>query len=209
MANPMNNLKLLKEDMEKKDYLIYLFEFPFEKVNYLVYIKRLTPEVKKTRKELEYYSSLLIFKKVNNPSDTFTTFANTSSFKRSAKDIREYFNINYHTDFKLLFKTLYNAFGQSIPQSIEKAPTDSQKEDLARALYVNTDDEDKVYCKAIKHNALGKYRSQENAEKTKLLRSDLFEKYGDDPKISFIYSADPKENKSIHEIEIRYVRNNK
>ena len=36
-----------------------------------------------------------------------------------------------------------------------------------------------------------------------------FGKYGDDPKISFIYSADPKENKSIHEIEIRYVRNNK
>lgn len=209
MPNAMNNLKLLKEDMEKKDYLIYLFEFPFENVNYVVYIKRLTFEDKKARKDLEYYSVLLIFKKVNDPSDTFTTFANTTSFKRSPKDIREYFNINYHTDFKLLFKTLYDAFGRSIPKSIEKAPTDSQKEDLARALYVNTDNEDKVYCMSMKHNSPGEYRSPENSEKTKLLRPDLFEKYGDDPKISFNYSSDPKNNNSMDEIEMRYIQNNK
>lgn len=205
----MNNLKLLKEDMESKDHLIYLFPFKFEKTEYTVYIKRLTSEEKKLKKGLEYYSVLLLFTKVNDPTQTFTTYANSTSFKRSMKDIREYFSIAYHTDFKLMFKTLYNAFGKSIPQSINKTPTESQKEDMARALYINTEHENYIYCMSIQHNAPGRYRTEENGEKTKLLRPELYRKYSADPKISFVYSPDPVDNNSMHVIEINNARNNK
>ena len=206
---PMSNIKVLKANMLENDYLIDMFLFSFQKQQYSVYIKLLTPTDKEDSKNLKYYSVKLIFKKVDNMDDSFVTYANSRRFSRDIKDIREYFNINYHTNYTLLLKDFYSEFGQAIPTVASVRHTHQEKQDLAKALYVESEEADRLYCKRVRHNPIGEKRSEENSAKTKLLRPSLYDIFGDDPRISFVYFDDPALEKSDNQIELDFAKRNK
>lgn len=205
---PMSNIKVLKANMLKKDYLIDVFLFSFQRQQYSVYIKLITPKDKEESKGLKYYSVKLIFKKINNMDDYFITYANSKGFRRNIKDIREYFNINYHTNYTLLLNDFYSKFGQAIPTEASIKHTEEEERNLAKTLYIESEEADRLYCNKVRHNPPGHKRSEENSAKTKLLRPSLYDMFGADPRISFVYYADASLSKSDNQIELDFAKRN-
>lgn len=72
----------------------------------------------------------------------------------------------------------------------------------------DSQDPNKIYCMGMINNTDGKTRTQFNAEKTKIYRPKLFNRYKNDDTISFRYSKNPADEKSDAEIISQWTRNN-
>lgn len=69
---------------------------------------------------------------------------------------------------------------------------DTEKAAMVRSLSKSdSEDPNKIYCNKVKRNAEGGQRSPFNADKTKLLRSSLFEHFRNEANVSFCYYDDP------------------
>lgn len=71
-----------------------------------------------------------------------------------------------------------------------------EKQAMVKSLSISdSEDPQKIYCTRVRRNPEGQKRSEFNADKTKLLRKDLFEYFKGDESISFSYSTEQiKEN---------------
>ena len=105
--------------------------------------------------------------------------------KTEVKEIRAFFELPYGTYKELKFSELYGKSNNSIPLEACLNNREKYKNELYEALYDRTKKEDRLYCYDMRKLAVGKHRTKENSEKTKLLRPSLFEKYKEDTTISF------------------------
>lgn len=77
-----------------------------------------------------------------------------------------------------------------------KTLTDFEKGVIVRSLSISdSEDPNKIYCIGVRRNPEGKFRSEFNSDKTKVLRKTLYDKFADDHSISFCYSADQTKEK--------------
>lgn len=189
----LGNLKLLKEDMENKGWTICTFTFRYKSIDYIVLVKRFVGG----EKRIDRYALVkLEFMKETNLDDPLIVEANSRKLIIDAKTLREYFGIEYAPNLGNILQQFTERLGGCIPTEIKLQTSVLEKQAMLRSLSKSdSEDPNKIYCTGVKRNPEGKNRSEFNADKTKLLRKNLFKYYKDDCSISFCYSADStKEN---------------
>lgn len=208
-TNVLINLKHLKKDMEKLDWTICSFIFEYKQVKYIVLVKRFVG----SDKRIDQYALVkLHFMKEDDLSYELICEANSLKLLLSAKEIREYFGIAYRHNLGDILKQFTESLAACIPSKVTNLECVSEIEKIAMVNSLNKsdcEDPSKIYCKNVMRNCDGKKRSEFNADKTKILRKQLFDYFKDDKTISFCYSNDPCMEKSDEEILKKFAENNK
>ena len=184
----LENLRLLKAEMEKNDWIICSFLFTYKRTKYVVLVKRFTIKEKKKDK---YALVKLQFINTNKLSESLLVEANSNRLIIEAKILRKFFNIEYGKNLGDILKQFTQYFGNSIPLQMPKEYSEIEKRSMVISLSKSdSEDPNKVFCFNIKRNPDGSQRTQYNSDKTKILRPKLFKIFSDDKNISFLYSAD-------------------
>lgn len=111
---------------------------------------------------------------------------------------RRFFGIKYSENLGNILNQFTYRLGQSVPKTMPdmKTLTDFEKGAIVRSLSISdSEDPNKIYCIGVRRNPEGKFRSEFNSDKTKVLRKTLYDKFADDHSISFCYSADQTKEK--------------
>lgn len=198
--NSLVNLKELKEDMAKKDWSICSFVFRYKSIEYIVLVKRF---VGLEKRKNEYALVKLHFMKATNLKHELQIEANSKQLIVDAKELREYFEIEYSKNLGDIINQFTTRLGESIPTIIPDKNQTSEleiKSILTSLSHSDSEDPDKIYCTGIRRNPSGQKRSYYNADKTKWLREDLYKKFANDKSISFCYSKDKEQEKNDSDI---------
>lgn len=186
----LDNLKELKTDMVNKGWTICSFIFKYKEIEYIVLVKRF---VGTEKRENQYALVKLHFMKSADLSDDMEVEANSNRLLIDAQMLREYFGIKYADNLGDILKQFTERLGNAIPKTIPDVISDIERTAMVRSLSKSdSEDPNKIYCNKVKRNPNGGQRSEFNADKTKLLRTSLFEYFRNEPSISFCYYADPE-----------------
>lgn len=183
----LENLRTLRKDMINKGWTICSFIFMYRGMEYIVLVKIF---VDKEKKVSQYALVKLHFMKSKKLNDELQVEANSKGLIIDAKELREYFGIPYKEDVGDIIKSFTKCLGSAIPSIMPDIFSDKEKDAMVKSLS-NSDSEDpnKIYCTGVKRNPEGNKRSKFNEDKTKLLRSILYEYFRNDTSISFCYST--------------------
>ena len=120
----LENLKLLKVDMEKHDWIISSFLFFYKSVEYIVLAKRF---LRKETKKNPYALFEIQFMQSDNLSNDLVCEANSRQLFMDVKAVREYFGIEYVTNLGDILKEFTKYFGQCVPAHVRRKITDLEK----------------------------------------------------------------------------------
>ena len=186
---PLSNLKELRDNMEEKGWTICSFLFKYKGIEYIVLVKRF---VGIEKKKDQYALVKLHFMKSNDLSDDLQVEANIRGLIIKARVLREYFGIEYQKNLGNILKQFAERLGNEIPKDVPKYFSDIETTAMVRSLSKSdSEDPNKIYCNKVRRNPSGGRRSEFNADKTKLLRPELFKYFSNEPNISFCYYSDP------------------
>lgn len=191
----LENLKYLKEDMRNKGWSICDFIFEYKGVEYIVLVKRFVGAEKRTNK---YALVKLHFMKSNNLQDDLQVEANSNNLLIETKKLRAYFDIEYSENLGDILRQFSERLGKAIPKVMPDISCATRLEKNAMVYSLSRSDSEnpkKIYCTGVKRNPRGQSRSDFNADKTKILRADLYNTFSNDSSISFCYSADINKEK--------------
>jgi hypothetical protein len=189
----LENLKLLKDDMVDNKWTICSFIFNYREIEYIVLVKRF---VGRERRISTYALVKLNFMKTTDLNDDLEVEANSNGLIIKAKDLRQYFGIEYQENFGDILRQFTECLGNVIPLFVPDIVSTIEKRAMVLSLSKSdAEDPNRIYCTNVKRNPNGGQRSEFNSDKTKLLRKSLFEHFSNHSEISFCYSLDrTKEN---------------
>jgi hypothetical protein len=198
------HLKLLKSDMEKKEWVIDSFLFKYKQQEFVVLVK-LYPEASRKPK---YALTELEFLKKNDFNDSLIVPANSVKLLVDAKTLRNYFGIDFNENLGSILQQFNNYLAEFIPSYKKEHKSSIEKEAVLNSLSrSDADDPSKVYCYGVKRNGIradGTYgeRSPYNDNKARLLRETLYNKLNcfHEKHISFCFSNNPDHEKEDNEI---------
>lgn len=202
----LENLRLLKAEMEKNDWIICSFLFSYKRIEYAVLVNRFT---EKEKKKDRYALVKLQFIDINKPSKSLVVEANSKCLIIDTKILRAFFNIEYGENLGDILKQFTQYLGNNIPLQIPKEYSEIEKRLMVISLSKSdSEDPDKVFCFNIKRNPNGGRRTQYNSDKTKILRPNLFKFFSNDTNISFLYSSDRLKEKDDNYILKNFAKHN-
>ena len=209
MGNVFNNLKLLKQDMENKKWIVDSFYFQFKEYNYIVLVKLLNEYEERPK----YTLLKLEFLRVGNFEHNLLVCANSMKLFIDVKPLRKYFGIEYSENLGDVLSQFNNQLAKFIPTEVKEDKTELQKDAMIISLS-KSDSEDprKKYCFAVKRNSkkddgeLGQ-RSHYNDNKTRLYRPSLYARLSADTNLSFRYSMNPSDEKTDEVIIANWTKN--
>ena len=202
----LENLRLLKAEMEKNDWIICSFLFSYKRIEYAVLVNRFT---EKEKKKDRYALVKLQFIDINKPSKSLVVEANSKCLIIDTKTLRAFFNIEYGENLGDILKQFTQYLGNNIPLQILKEYSEIEKRLMVISLSKSdSEDPDKVFCFNIKRNPNGGRRTQYNSDKTKILRPNLFKFFSNDTNISFLYSSDRLKEKDDNYILKNFAKYN-
>lgn len=202
----LQNLKLLKKDMEKLGWTISSFIFCYKQIEYIVLVKRFVGNELRSDK---FALVKLHFMRSNDLSNDLICEANSFRLLIDPKAMREYFRIEYAENLGDILRQFTEYFGRCIPTKVPEHISEVEKISMLNSLSLSdAEDPRKRYCKNVKRNTNGKKRSEFNSDKAKLLRKELFEYFKDDKTVSFCFSIYPEKENDDAEILKKFARNN-
>lgn len=196
--NIFENFRLLKSDMEAKGWVIEAFSFNYRNVDYVVLVKLYQDhEVKVNR-----YALLKVeFLKANDLDDNLIVEANVRELFTDARELREYFGIEWAENLGSILRQFNVNFSQFIPDKVDFLKSNLFKTAMIKSLSESdSEDPNKIYCYGVRRNPDNGTRSIFNDNKSRLLRSKLYEKLKGDNTVSFCYSPNSEREKSDAEI---------
>ncbi|MBZ7982377.1 hypothetical protein AVBRAN12640_07495 [Campylobacter sp. RM12640] len=200
----LQNLKLLKEDMELKDWIISSFLFSYNGSDYVVLVKRFTIELPKRNK---YALVRLIFLDSDDTNRILELEANSKEFligdegMVSITEFRDYFGIKYQDKLFDFMGYFYEYISRFIPTKVRENLENIERNCLLNSLNgFNNDEAGKIYPLSIKRNSDNGQRSIYNDNKTRILNPSLYKLVCEDKNISFCYTNDINRRKTNEEI---------
>lgn len=210
VAHVFENLKLLKQNMKAKGWVIDSFRFRYKQQNYIVLVKLL----EKDEKYPKYALVKLEFLNENDFSDILAVYANSVKLLTDPQTLREYFGIEYSNNLGEILFQFAKTLSEFIPTEVIEGKSEDQKEVMCDSLS-KSDSEDprKKYCFSVRRNPVKEngergQRSLFNDNKTRLYRPGLYERLGGDPNLSFRYSMNP-DDKETDEVIVAKWNDNK
>lgn len=196
--NVLENLRILKKDMESNGWVIDAFLFNFKAVDYIVLVKLY--DANDTSRP-EYALLELEFLKKNNILDNLVAPANTTKLMITPQELRTYFGIEWSENLHDILGQFYEYLSGFIPLSAGLHRTKEIDVVVVESLSKSdSQDPRKIYCFSAKRNSNKRNRSQYNDNKTRILRPVLYSKLSGDPQVSFNYSLEESKEKSDSEI---------
>lgn len=185
--------------MREKGWTIDSFCFPFNGVNYIVLVILYLPGEKVDK----YALVKLDFLHPKDFKHHLLVPANSKRLIADDQELRIFFRLPERKYPGNALRTLTNQLGYYTPAKVKVTKPQTEKEAIIHKLNdLNGDDTEKLYCFAVKRNPVlidretnesrQLKRSACNDQKTKMLRSSLYEKLGMDDTISFCYTTDPE-----------------
>lgn len=193
-----NNLRDLVSDMKEHCWVIDLFEFKFNNINYFVFVRLYLDGENKPK----YSLAKIIFMDREDRDRTLMLHANSSDFLSeyfNVKEFREYFRIPYvEGGVGDAIRNFKEIFGNVIPQMVRNK---SQEQKIEIANYIDSEkkrNQGIFLSHVIRLN--GRYRSGFTDNKARLLRPDVYRHFADDPTITFAFFVDQEHEHSEEEI---------
>ena len=169
----LENLKQLKDDMVNKKWTICSFLFTYKTVEYIVLVKRFVGFEKRVN---QFALVKLHFMKSSNLKDDIQIEANSGGLLIGAKELREYFGIEFNYNLGDILKEFTDRLGRAVPAYMQEHVSKIEKNAMIYSLSrSDSEDPDKIYCNKVRRNPSGGKRSEFNSDKTKLLRKSLYE----------------------------------
>lgn len=194
----LTNLRLLRNDMLGKGWVISSFLFKYKSIEYIVLVHLFDDKHKKRN---PYALVLLEFLEKNDLAHELKVEANSNSLLLSAKELRNYFGIKYSLNLGNILTQFTNILNKSIPTVANERLSEEQKQAMSASLSrSDSEDPNKKYCFGVRRNPIGYSRSNFNDNKTRLLRPSLYNYFKDDETISFCFSSQVQDEKSNSEI---------
>lgn len=204
------NIKELRDNMKLNGWIIHAFLFTYKKVNYDVLITRYVDDEPKP----PYAIAKIKFYK-EDTGDVLACVAFATSLGITTPELCAFFGIeNTHRHPRGIFIQFYEYLNPLVPTEVIPPMKSRLQNRIVRELASHgQEDEDKIYLKAVKRNHRDgdkQYkRTVYNDNKTRLLRPDVYEIFKNEKTISFVYSINPDEAKSIQEIRAQFARGEK
>ena len=207
MRRPLQNLHLLKTDMEKKGWMIDSFKFRYKRINYIVLVILFSRDEPKDK----YALVQLDFLNAANFNHHLLVSANAGGIMLSAEELRMFFGIRYAENLGDILQQFTELLGFHVPEKVSASKTKIEKQAVAHKItQTGCEEPDKIYCYTVKRNPViidtktgekkQAKRTPENDSKTRMLRRTLYERLGKDDSISFCYSDDPAMSRTDEEI---------
>jgi len=184
----MDNMVLLLKNLRDNGWHITAFPFSFKNIDYIV----LFEDIDNLKLVANGNIVRLTFIDTTDADHVLEVKANPNRFDIGAKQLREFFGIEYSENLGDIFRQFYERFGAIIPRIRPLTLSTAEKNAAIQRLNRNDNDNDNAMCcYAARRNGVydGKqhYRTPFNSDKTKLLRETLYERLGGDDTISFCY----------------------
>lgn len=196
--NILENLRVLKSDMESNGWVIDAFPFTFKAIDYIVLVKLYDANDVNRPK---YALLELEFLKKSNISDNLVAPANTTKLLITPQELRTYFGIEWSANLGDILSQFYEYLSKYIPLSVGLHRTQAIDVAMVDSLSKSdSQDPRKIYCFSAKRNPNEGHRTQYNDNKTRILRPVLYSKLSSDPNVSFNYSLEISKEKSDSEI---------
>ena len=207
MRRPLQNLHLLKADMEKKGWVIDSFKFRYKQINYIVLVILFAPDEPREK----YALVQLDFLDATNFERHLLCFANAGGLMQPAEIIRNFFHIDYAPNLGDILQQFTELVGFHVPEKVTASKAKIEKQAIAHKMAkTGCEEPDKIYCYTVKRNPIivdvktgekkQTKRTEENDSKTRMLRRTLYDRLGKDASISFCYSDDPAMSRTDEEI---------
>jgi hypothetical protein len=205
---PLENLKIIRDELKKRNWAVDVFLFQYKKQEYIVLVKVYSEREKKDSK---YAIVKLEFIKKRGRNENFCTYADLYKIHISdMKSFRKFFGIEYKENLGDVIQQFTQQFSTFIPNQLIVDKEIDLKSSITE--YLNKTDMDSskgIYCIGVKRNGTKKdgtsgQRSPENNQKAAIFRPELFEKLKDDTTISFCFSEDPSRQKTDEDILLRW-----
>lgn len=202
------NMRELIEDMRNKNWIIDSFIFNYNEVACVVIIQLYQDDDKKPDK---FARAEVRFRKQSKMSQilkAYTNYSNISFFK--AIDFYEFFNIK-RSDSSISARQVFDDFSsyfmRCVPthKLIEK---DNLIEEQAILLEFDKTQTKGRYCYGLMENTGERNRQHANSMKAEMLRSELYEEFNADTRLSFCFSEDAEREKTDDEIRIDFANRN-
>ena len=181
---PLENLRIIRDELKKRNWAVDAFQFQFKKQEFVVIVKVLSDREKKANK---YAVVNLEFIKIGNGNDSYCAYA----------DITKQF-IDYFSTF--------------IPNRVNKIKEPIVNDAINN--YLNNKEAGiGQYCFDFRRNGMKKdgtpkKRRPENNQKAESRRPNLFEKLKDYTEFSFCFSEDPLKVETDEDIYRRWASRN-
>lgn len=200
--NALENIGLLRRDMERKGWVIDSFLFKYKGTEYIVLVKLYEPSERKPK----YASVKLEFLKSAHITDSLEVPANRKELMIETKKLLIYFGIKPESNNTNILLEFSKYLGKCIPTAVLSKKNEAQTKAMVLSLCKSdSENPDKVYCNKVRRNpnradgSPGK-RSVYNDNVTRIRRPNLYEKLHTDPSLSFCYYDDPSRHKEDGEI---------
>lgn len=194
---PMENLKALRDDMRDREWVITCFPFSYNEGQYFVFVKRYIPDgsgPKLALVELCFADRADLNRILVVPANSRRLLPdNLAAF-------RNYFRVSWVENPGNFLKQFAERLGTHIPDHVRRLSVAEREAVRERLLDSDSEDPNRVYCTGILRNRTGATRTVYNAQKTRMLRPELFTKWEDDPTVSFCYSTDRADCRTDDEI---------
>lgn len=201
----LTNLKLLKNDMAEKGWVISSFLFKYKSIEYIVLIHLFDD---KHKKKSPYALVLLEFIEKGNLSHELRVEVNSNGLLLGAKELRNYFGIEYSPNLGDILSQFTDILNRFVPTVANENLSEEQRKVMSASLSESdSENPNKKYCFGVKRNPRGYIRSQFNDNKTRLLRPDIYRRFKDDETISFCFSSNPQDEKTDLEIIEAFSKN--
>ncbi|EKS8376089.1 TPA: hypothetical protein QC285_002506 [Bacillus cereus] len=205
------NLKLIRDELKKRDWAVDAFLFHYKKREYIVLVKVYS---KGETKDSPYAIVKLEFIKKGHGSESLCAYADLYKLHfPTYKSFREFFEIDFDQEnLGDIIQQFTQYFSTFIPNQLIINKESALEKSITR--YLNKSDSDGIYCFGVKRNGLKNdgtpgQRRPENNQKAELLRPELFKKLKDDLTISFCFSEDPTRETSDEIILLRWAERNR
>ncbi|WP_341908386.1 DUF6037 family protein [Fluviicola taffensis] len=195
------NFRLLKESMQNEGWIIDAFAFQYKTTNYIVLVKLYMENENRPK----YALLKTEFLKESNFANRLIVPVNINGFMIETKILRNFFAIEYSENLGNILQQFNEYFSKFIPVEVNISKPDSLIQPMLNSLSKSdSEDPEKRYCFKVKRNPKGELRTVYNDNKTKILRTKLYETFEKEKTISFCYSKDILTEKTDEEILLNF-----
>lgn len=202
MNAPLENLRPIRDELAVRGWVIACFPFTYRQRRYFTLVQRYMPP----EETPQYQLVKLTFIDGRDTSRTLTAAANTQRIAAGARELREYFGIEYGPNLGEILTQFCEQLGKFIPSRLPTALSPEEKTVVLSQLgRSSSEDPNKVHCFDVRRNGTRSngtlnQRSPFNSQKTEMLRPTLYEALKADENLSFYYSEHPEDERSDTEI---------
>ena len=207
---PLENLRIIRDELKKRNWAVDAFQFQFKKQEFVVIVKVLSDREKKANK---YAVVNLEFIKIGNGNDSYCAYADTTKIHISdLSSFRNFFGIEYNVNPGDITKQFIDYFSTFIPNRVNKIKEPIVNDAINN--YLNNKEAGiGQYCFDFRRNGMKKdgtpkKRRPENNQKAESRRPNLFEKLKDYTEFSFCFSEDPLKVETDEDIYRRWASRN-